>query len=127
MDNKYLTYRGDVNVAVALRGAVVFVTIHPEGQPTAVYRIDADKLLLTSDALPCGGSSLVTDGESLWIGGTDKHVYTCPAKGGALSARGQPFAAVPLALALLCATASACWPAPNCTSSPARTARYSRR
>ena len=59
MDNKYLTYRGEVEAAVALCGAVVFVTVHPEGQATAVYRVGADKLQLHSDA---PGS----EGESLW-------------------------------------------------------------
>ena len=39
MDNKFLTYRGEVKAAVALRGAVVFVTVYPEGPPTAVWRI----------------------------------------------------------------------------------------
>ena len=101
MDNKYLTYRGDVTAVVAVKGAVVFVTVHPEGQPTAVYRVDADKLQLHSDSLPCGGTALVTDGETLWLGGTDRRVYTCSARGGSVAHRGQPFASPPTALALL--------------------------
>ena len=38
--DKYLTYRGDVKAVAVSGGAVVFVTVHPEGQPTAVYRLD---------------------------------------------------------------------------------------
>ena len=41
---KYLTYRGDIQAAVGVGGALAFVTVHPEGQPTALYRLDADKL-----------------------------------------------------------------------------------
>jgi ParB family chromosome partitioning protein len=52
---KYLTYRGDIKAGVGLDGVVAFVTAHPEGLPTPVYRIDADNLTLQTDALPCGG------------------------------------------------------------------------
>src|SRR5205814_4982434 len=46
------------------------------------------------------GTCLVTDGEALWLGGTDGRVYTLPA-GGAPAARGTQFPSPPAAVALL--------------------------
>ena len=48
---KYLTYRGDVRALAVADDALAFVTAHPEGQPTAVYRLDPEKLTLTEDKL----------------------------------------------------------------------------
>ena len=53
--DKYLTYRGDIKAALGLGGSLAFVTVHPEGHPAALYRLDADRLTLTADPLPCGG------------------------------------------------------------------------
>ena len=44
--DKYFTYRGDVRAIAVLGGGLAFVTVHPEGQPTAVYRLDPEKLTL---------------------------------------------------------------------------------
>ncbi|MBI1915263.1 MAG: hypothetical protein HYS12_11070, partial [Planctomycetes bacterium] len=101
MDNKFLTYRGDVKAAVGIRGTVLFTTVHPEGQPTALYRLDVDKLQMATEALPCGGACMVTDGDTVWVGGTDGRVYAAPVGGGAAPTRGQPFASAPVSLALL--------------------------
>jgi ParB family chromosome partitioning protein len=88
---KYLTYRGDIRAGVGLDGVVAFVTAHPEGLPTAVYRLDADKLTLQTDALPCGGLAIAADGSTLYVGGTDKRVYELAGKK-APRPLGQPFA-----------------------------------
>ena len=56
---KYHTYRGDVRALAAAEGAVSFVTVHPEGQATALYHLDADTLALTADPLPAGGQALL--------------------------------------------------------------------
>src|SRR5262249_50097202 len=98
---KYLTYRGDLKAAVGVGGTLAFVTVHSEGQPTAFYRLDGEKLILDEDALPCGGAALVADGETAWVGGTDGHVYRCPLKGGKPKALGAALSSTPLALALL--------------------------
>jgi ParB family chromosome partitioning protein len=108
MIDKYLTYRGDVKAVAAAGGALVFVTVHPEGQPTAVYRLDAEKLALSPEKvtlsevpLPSGGQALLATGEDLWIAGTDRQLYYLSAKGKKPVPRGQPLDTVPVALAPL--------------------------
>ena len=58
---RYFTYRGDVRALAAVPGGLAFVTVHPEGQGTAVYRLDPEKLALTEDALPAGGVAMRAD------------------------------------------------------------------
>src|SRR5947208_1319012 len=69
--DKFQTYRGDIRAAVGVEGHLAFVTVHPEGLPTALYWLDADKLGLQQDALPCGGVTLAADGNTVYAGGTD--------------------------------------------------------
>ena len=45
--DKYLLYRGDVKAVVTAGDALAFVTVHPEGQASAVYRLDPEKLTVT--------------------------------------------------------------------------------
>src|SRR3954451_10382102 len=101
MDNKYLVYRGDIKAAVGIRGTVLLTTVHPEGQPTALYRLDVDKLQMATEALPCGGACMVSDGDAVWVGGTDGRIYVAPVGGGAATTKAQPFASAPVSLALL--------------------------
>ena len=77
---KSQTYRGDVKAVVGVGGSLAFVTVHPEGVPTALYWLDVDKLSMQQDALPCGGVSLAADGNTVYVGGTDKHLYECSKK-----------------------------------------------
>src|SRR5579884_2873910 len=98
---KYLSYRGDVKAVAAAGDTLVFVTAHPEGQPTAVYRLDPEKLTLSEDALPAGGRALLVTGDDLWVAGTDRRLYRLPATGGKPAARGATFDADVAALAPL--------------------------
>ena len=84
--DKNLSYRGDIRAAVGDgKGAVCFVTVHPEGQPTALYRIDTGKQFeLSSSPLPAGGVALARDGDTLFVAGADGQLYTGPAGGGAM-------------------------------------------
>jgi ParB family chromosome partitioning protein len=100
--DKYLTYRGDVKALAVVGGALAFVTVHPEGQPTALYRLDPEKLTLPENTLPAGGQALLALGDDLWVAGTDQRLYRLPAAGGKPTPRGEslgaPIAAlVPLA------------------------------
>src|SRR5262249_6585855 len=98
---KSLTYRGDVKAAVGVGGTLLFVTVHPEGHPTGVYRLDTEKLSLTLDALPAGGTALINEKDVLWIGGSDNHIYPGSAPRGQPTPLTQPLAAAPNALAPL--------------------------
>src|SRR5204862_7876492 len=64
-------------------GSVAFVTVHPEGIPTALYWLDADKLALQQDELPSGGVALAAEGNTVYVGGTDRRVYVVSGRGGA--------------------------------------------
>jgi ParB family chromosome partitioning protein len=86
---RHFPYRGDITAAVGGGGAVAFVTRHPEGQPTAVYRLDADRMLLAETPLPCGGVALAADPTALYVGGTDRRVYKVEK---APKSLGEPFA-----------------------------------
>jgi ParB family chromosome partitioning protein len=99
--DKYHTYRGDVRALAAVDGTLVFVTVHPEGRATAVYRLDGEKLTLSSDPLPAGGQVLLATSEGLWVGGTDRRLYRLPAAGGKPAAVGPELGAAPMALAPL--------------------------
>jgi ParB family chromosome partitioning protein len=73
--DKYLTYRGDVKALAVSGGALAFVTIHPEGQSTPLYRLDPEKLTLTEGNLALGGRALLAVGDDLWVGGGDQTLY----------------------------------------------------
>jgi ParB family chromosome partitioning protein len=78
--DRYSVYRGDVKGAVGIGGALAFVTVHAEGVPTALYRLDADKFTLKQEALPCGGVAIATDGNTIYVAGTDRRIYECGKK-----------------------------------------------
>ena len=99
---KYLTYRGDVRALAAAGGKLAFVTVHPEGLPTAVYRLDPERLTLTETPLPAGGVALLAAGDDLYAAATDRRLYHLPPKKDAKPVPlGAEFAAVPAALAPL--------------------------
>ena len=66
-----LPYRGDISALRSLGSTLVFTTVHPEGRPTAVYRIDVDPGELKQDNLPGGASDLVFDDAHTYVAGTD--------------------------------------------------------
>ena len=78
---RFLTYRGDIKAAAGLGGTLVFVTVHPEGEPTALYWLDADRLVIHTEALPCGGVALApAEGGTVYVAGTDRRLYECNKK-----------------------------------------------
>jgi ParB family chromosome partitioning protein len=99
--DKYLTYRGDVRALAVMGDSLAFVTVHPEGQATALYRLDPEKLTLTETALPAGGQCLLATPEGLWVGGTDGRLYHLGGKAKAVAPRGDQRAAPAVALAPL--------------------------
>jgi ParB family chromosome partitioning protein len=99
--DKFVPFRGALRAAVGLGHVLVFVTVHPEGQPTPLYRLDADKAELATQPLPGGGAAVVADEASIFVAGTDGHVHRGTIKGGALAALGPKLEPAPAALALL--------------------------
>ena len=99
--DKFTTYRGAVRALAVSAGTLVFATVHPEGFPTAVYRFDPEKLTLNTDPLPTGGVALLVADDTLWVAGTDHHLYRLPAAGGKAQVFGPEFPAPPVALAAL--------------------------
>ena len=73
----FSTYRGDLRAASASEGVLQFVTEHPEGLPTALYRLSAETNQLAETALPCGGRSVALAGATTYVGGSDGRVYAC--------------------------------------------------
>jgi ParB family chromosome partitioning protein len=98
---KYLPYRGELRAIVAAGGTLAFVTAHAEGQATPAFRLDADKLTLAGNGLPCGGVALALDGDTFWVAGTDRRIYQASVQGGPPTARGLPYEAPITALAIL--------------------------
>ncbi|MDX9720339.1 MAG: HEAT repeat domain-containing protein, partial [Myxococcota bacterium] len=63
---KYLQYRGNIAAMVALGPKLLLCTLHPEEQPTPLYRIELDKAEL--DTRPSsGGRALVLDNDELFL------------------------------------------------------------
>ena len=72
--NKFHLYRGDVRAIASAGSTLAFVTVHPEGFPTAVYRLDAETLALSQNPLPTGGQVNLATGSDLFaqtLGGND--------------------------------------------------------
>ena len=70
------TYRGEIRGLASVGGTLAFVTVHDEGQSTALYRIDVEKRKMAISALPCGGQALaLSDDAQLYVAGTDGKIY----------------------------------------------------
>jgi ParB family chromosome partitioning protein len=62
----WLHWRGNLRAIAADGEALVFVTAHAEGQPTAIYRLDPLRAHLESQALP-GGVALAGSAARWWV------------------------------------------------------------
>src|SRR5262245_44079037 len=98
---KFLNYRGEIKSAAGAGATLAFVTVHPEGQPTGVYRLDCEGWALELDPLPAGAVDVLIDGADLWAAGSDGVVYRGAVKGGKLKPLGEALPAPPVCLAPL--------------------------
>ncbi len=80
MTDKFLAYRGDIQAAAGQGTTVVFVTRHPEDQPSALYRLDAEQLTVEAESLPCGGLAILVSGPDVYLAGSDAVIYVRRAK-----------------------------------------------
>ena len=55
--DKFVPFRGAIRAVAADGHALFFVTVHPEGQATPLYRLDVDKADLSTSALPAAAPS----------------------------------------------------------------------
>jgi ParB family transcriptional regulator, chromosome partitioning protein len=100
--DKYLTFRGDIRAIAPAGAAMLFVTAHPEGHVAALCRLDVEKQTLDETPLPAGGNDVVTDGQTVWVAGTDRRIYRVSATpGGKLAPLPAELDASPTKLALL--------------------------
>lgn len=80
---KSLLYRGDIKAAVSDGGlTLAFVTLHPEGLATPLYRLDIGEMSLSETPLPKGGAALARRDKTLWIAGGDGRIYAASLDGG---------------------------------------------
>ncbi|APR75440.1 HEAT repeat protein [Minicystis rosea] len=100
--DKFVPYRGALRAAIGRGNVLCFTTVHAEGQPTPLYRLDLDKAELTHDALgAAGGAAIAADDASVFVAATDGHVYKGAVGGGKLAPLGAKLTPAPSALALL--------------------------
>jgi ParB family chromosome partitioning protein len=99
--DRFVPYRGALRAALAEGHRLAFVTVHPEGHATALYRLDVDKGELDAHALPGGGVAVVADDQAIYVAGTDGHVHRADLKSGKIKAHGPKLDPAPTALALL--------------------------
>jgi HEAT repeat protein len=99
--DRFASFRGALRAGLAQKHVLVFVTVHPEGRPTAVYRLDLDKGGLEEDALPGGGAAIVEADGFVFVAGTDGKIHRGKADGGDLAPIGEALDPAPIALAVL--------------------------
>ncbi len=99
--DRYASFRGALRAGLAQKHVLVFVTVHPEGRPTAVYRLDLDKGDLDEDGLPGGAVAIVEADGFVFVAGTDGRIHRGKADGGDLAPLGEALDPAPVALAVL--------------------------
>jgi ParB family chromosome partitioning protein len=100
--DKFALYRGALRAALGEGQILAFVTVHPEGQPTALYLLDVDKAELSAHALPGGATAIVAEEGAFYVAGTDGFVHRATrGKGVKIAPLGQKLEPAPVALALL--------------------------
>ncbi|MBL9104629.1 MAG: HEAT repeat domain-containing protein [Myxococcales bacterium] len=97
--DKYTQIRGELRALLGHGPQLLVVTVHPEGQPTALYRLNVDSGELTSGPLGGGGTHLLADDGHVYVAGTDGHIYVAPIDKGAPKSLGPKLDPAPVALA----------------------------
>ncbi|WP_165067092.1 HEAT repeat domain-containing protein [Paludisphaera rhizosphaerae] len=77
-----IPFRGDLKAIAGVGSAVALATRHPEARPTALFWVDQgdDRPRSHGEEFP-GGVTAIADSDSVWIAGTDGHVYRAPLDG----------------------------------------------
>ncbi|MCA9073186.1 MAG: hypothetical protein KDA84_29890, partial [Planctomycetaceae bacterium] len=106
LNEKFLTYRGDLQALIGHETTAYFVSEHSEKQPTAIYAVNAESLALEEQPLPAGGRCLAIETDdknnaTLWVGGSDGQLYRTTPKDKKPKSIGQAFESPITSLALL--------------------------
>ncbi|MCA9717672.1 MAG: HEAT repeat domain-containing protein, partial [Myxococcales bacterium] len=96
--DKYVQFRGEPRALVSHGSSLVFVTVHPEGQPTALYRLGLEDARLAADPLPAGGVALALANNRLFIAGSEGQLSWAPIEAGEPKPLGSPLEPAPTAL-----------------------------
>jgi ParB family chromosome partitioning protein len=94
-------FRGELKAIASVGSSVALVTVHPEGRTTGLYwlHLGEDRPRSEGEDL-AGGLALIADGESVWVAGSDGHIYRAPL-GGKPKPVGAKFESAPKGLAPL--------------------------
>jgi ParB family chromosome partitioning protein len=94
-----LKYRGDLRAVAARDNLLFLTTVHPEGHPTAVIRLDVDKATYETFQLPAGGVCLLLHGDHFTVGLDNNTLYRGELKGKTLTLLSDALPAQPVAMA----------------------------
>lgn len=98
---KHLQYQGRFGGVAGDGKSLLFTTVHPEGFPAALHRLDVETFKLQADPLSTGGQALLLREDAVWIGGVDGKLYKQSRSGGAVTATGAALGGPVVALAPL--------------------------
>ncbi|MCY1055992.1 HEAT repeat domain-containing protein [Nannocystis sp. SCPEA4] len=98
-NDKYTQIRGDLKAILAHGVQLLIAAVHPEGQATALYRLNLDTGELVVGDLPAGGVALAADDGHVFVAGSDGQVYKAGLEKGEPKPLGPVFDPPPVALA----------------------------
>ena len=98
--DKYTQIRGELRALLGQGAEVLIATVHPEGQATALYRLNLDSGELQTAPLGGGAVALIADDSYLYLAGTDGHLYRAGLDAKAAKALGPKLDPAPVAIAL---------------------------
>ncbi|MDC0717764.1 HEAT repeat domain-containing protein [Nannocystis bainbridge] len=98
-NDKYTQIRGDLKAILASGVQLLIAAVHPEGQATALYRLNLDTGELVVGDLPAGGVALAADDGHVFVAGSDGQVYKAGLDKGEPKPLGPVFDPPPVALA----------------------------
>ncbi|MBA3546581.1 MAG: HEAT repeat domain-containing protein, partial [Nannocystis sp.] len=98
--DKYTQIRGELRALLGQGASVLISTVHPEGQATALYRLNLDSGELQTAPLGGGAVALIADETHLYLAGTDGHLYRAGLDAKAAKPLGAKLDPAPVAIAL---------------------------
>ena len=98
--DKYTQIRGELRALLGQGAHVLIATVHPEGQATALYRLNLDSGELQAAPLGGGATHIIADDSNLFVAGSDGHIYKAGLDAKTAKPIGPKFDPAPTALAL---------------------------